>query len=102
MPERVEYEYLKPKRGSSYRQLCVNGRIRAEILYRKTIGLEPQSPAEVAQDYGLPIEAVLEAIHYCEHNQEVLEADRAMESASIRAHGLDRWPHAPKDYRPDP
>jgi hypothetical protein len=34
MAEHVEYKYLKPKPGLNYRQLFVNGRIRAEILYR--------------------------------------------------------------------
>jgi hypothetical protein len=90
-----EYRYLKPKGGSPYRQLFVNGRIMAEILYRQTVGLEPRLPEEVASDYGLPLEAVREAIHYCEHHADVLDADRAMEEASIRAHGLDRWPYAP-------
>jgi hypothetical protein len=30
-----EYQYLKPKRGSRYKQLFV-GRIMAEVLYRET------------------------------------------------------------------
>src|SRR5260221_14479721 len=48
MGEREEYKYLKPKPGSNYQQLFVNGRIRAEILYRETVGPEPLSPEEVA------------------------------------------------------
>jgi len=59
----------------------VNGRIRAEIIYRETIGLEPLAPEDVAKEYGLPVEAVLEAIDYCLHNQEVLDADRSCEAA---------------------
>ncbi len=102
MAEHVHYKHLRPKHKSNYRQLAVNGRIRAEILYRKTIGTEPKTPEEVAEDYNLPVEAVREAIHYCEHNQDVLDADRAMEEASIKAHGLDKWPHAPKGYKPEP
>jgi hypothetical protein len=95
-----EYKYLKPKRGSRYRQLFVNGRIMAEILYRETVGLEPLTPAEVAREYGLPLEAVLEAIHYCQHNPEILDADRAREVANIKKDGRDRWPYAPQDYQP--
>src|SRR5436190_84983 len=95
-----EYQYLVPKQGSHYRQLFVNGRIKAEILYRQTVGVEPRTPGEVAQDYGLPVEAVLEAIDYSEKNPGVLDADRAMEEASIKANGLDRWPHAPRDFKP--
>src|SRR5947208_14247778 len=96
-----DYKYLKPKRGSRYRQLFY-GRIRAEVLYRETVGREPLSPEEVAREYNLPVEAVLEAIDYCVKNQKILDADRAMEEASIKAHGLDKWPYAPRDYRPDP
>ena len=50
MAERVEYKYLKPKPGSNYRQLFVHGRIRAEILYRETVGPEPLTPEEVASE----------------------------------------------------
>lgn len=102
MSESCQYKYLQPKRGSHYRQLAVNGRIRAEIIYRETVGAEPLTREEVAREYSIPVEAVLEAIHYCEHNPEVLDADRAMEQASIKAHGLDRCPYAPKDYQPIP
>jgi hypothetical protein len=92
-----QYKYLKPKPGSRYRQLFVNGRIMAEILYRQTIGAEARSAAEVAQDYCIPVEAVLEAVHYSQHHSQVLDEDRAMEEASIKAQGLNRWPYAPKD-----
>jgi hypothetical protein len=102
MPHKAQYRYLQVKRGSNYRQLAVNGRIRAEILYRQTIGPEPLTPEQVAQEYNLPVDAVLEAIRYCQENQEVLDADRTMEDASIKAHGLDRWPHAPSNSKSMP
>jgi hypothetical protein len=100
MPEPVRYQHLEPKRGSRYQQLAVGGRIRAEILYRETLGAEPLSPEQVAQEYNLPVEAVLEAIHYCEHNRELLDVERAREQATIQARGLDRWPHAPRTPEP--
>ena len=85
MAERIEYRYLKPKPGSNYRQLFVNGRIRAEILYRETVGPEPLTPVEVAKEYGLPVEAVREAIDYCIRNPELLDAERAREASRIQA-----------------
>jgi hypothetical protein len=102
MVERVEYKYLKPKPGSNYRQLFVHGRIRAEILYRETVGLEPLTPEEVAREYGLPLEAVLEAIDYCRRDdiQPLLDAERARETARIKAAGRDKWPYAPRHFRP--
>lgn len=101
MAESIDYKHLKPKRGSSYRQLYVGGRIRAEVIYRETVGLEPLTPEEVAREYNIPVEAVQEAIDYCIRNKDLLDAERASEAASIKARGLDKWPHAPKDYVPD-
>lgn len=90
-----EYRFLKPKRGSRYRQLFV-GRIRAEVLYRETVGTEPMTPEDVAREYNVPVGAVLEAIDYCLKNKELLDAERAREEEAIRAAGRDKWPYAPR------
>jgi hypothetical protein len=101
VPERNSYQYLEPRPGSNYRQLFYKGRnLRAEVLYRETIGLEPRTPEEVARDYHVPVEAVHEAIDYCTHNEELLRQDRERELASIRAMGLDKPPFVPPDYQP--
>ncbi len=95
------YKYLMPKRGSKYRQLCVNGRIRAEILWGKTIASaetgEFMTPQEVADDYSLPLEAVLEAIAYCEANPEVIEADHRREERLCEISGMNH-----PDYKWNP
>ena len=83
MSTRVQYQHLDPRLGSNYRQLWVKGRHRrAAVLYRLTVGSEPRTPEEVAQDYDLPVEAVHEAIDYATHHQESLEAERAREQAN--------------------
>src|SRR5437660_10816104 len=87
MTEPVRYKYLQPKHGSRYQLLAVNGRIRAEIRYRETVGPEPLTPEQVAKEYKLPVESVLEAIHYCEHNRDLLSAERAREQATTEARG---------------
>lgn len=100
MADHTGYKYLQPKRGgSNYRQLFVNGRIRAEVLYRETVGREPLTPEEVAREYNLPVEAVLEAIDYSVKNKELLDQERAREEAWIQATGHDKWPYAPRDYK---
>jgi hypothetical protein len=99
MARQIEYKYLQSKSGSNYRQLFVNGRIRAEILYRETVGPEPLTPEEVAREYGLPIEAVTEAIDYCVRHRELLDAERAREADRIKAAGRDQWPYAPREFR---
>jgi hypothetical protein len=95
MESTSEYQYLKPKPGSRYKQLFF-GRIRAEVLYRETVGPEPLTPAEVAREYSVPLEAVLEAIDYCTKNKELLDAERAREDEAIKKAGRDKWPFAPK------
>lgn len=96
MTDSVHYKYLQQKRGSRYQQLAMYGRIRAEILYRETVGSEPLSPEQVAQEYNVPVEAVMESIHYFEHNRELLDAERMREQATIEDRGLNCWPHAPR------
>jgi hypothetical protein len=48
----------------------------------------------------LPVEAILEAVDYCVKNKELLDQERAREEAWIRASGHDKWPYAPRDYKP--
>lgn len=42
------------------------------------------TPAEVAEDYQVPIEAVYEAVEYCEHNDELLRAEREDDRALLQ------------------
>ena len=60
MSIQVQYEFLESRPRSNYKQLWVKGRhIRAEVLYRYTVGPEPESPEQVAKEYDLPVGAVL-------------------------------------------
>ena len=50
MATQVQYQYLEPRPRSHYRQLWVKGRhLRAEVLYRYTVGVEPRTPEAVTQ-----------------------------------------------------
>jgi uncharacterized protein (DUF433 family) len=102
MSEETQYKYLGPWRGSNYRQFFYKDRkIRAETLYRETVGLEPRTPEEVAQDFDVPVEAVYEAIHYCTHNEDLLRQERERELENIRKRGLDKPPYVPVDHKSD-
>ena len=86
----MQYKYLDHWRGSNYRQLFYTKRkIRAETPYRATVGPEPRTPDEVAQDYDIPVEAVHEAIHYCTHNGDLLRQELEEGLADMRARGLE-------------
>ena len=91
MAVEVQYEFLESLRRTNYRQLWIKGRhIRAEVLYRYTVGPEPESPEQIAREYDLPIQAVREAIEYCSANMELLDVERTRETADILARDLDR------------
>lgn len=91
-----EYQYLETRPRSNYRQLWVKGRhLRAEVLYRHTVGPELRSPEEVADDYGLPVAAVREAVDYCLRHQSLLDAERSREELRLREAGLGQPPRVP-------
>jgi hypothetical protein len=101
MALQTTYQLLAPRAASNYRQLFVRDRsLRAETLYRATIGVEPRTPEEVAADFGVPLAAVHEAIHYCLHNAELLRQECEAVLADIRARGLDKPPYIPVDGAP--
>ena len=96
------YKYLEPRIGSQYRQLFLRGRkIRAEILYRATIGPEARTPDEVAYDFEVPVEAVYEAVHYCRHHEDLLRKEREEVLAALHTRGLDKPPFIPTADVPD-
>jgi hypothetical protein len=49
----------------------------------------PQSVEEIAEDRELPVDAVQEAIEYCESNPPEIRQDWEMEEASMRRTGMN-------------
>ena len=83
------YQFLARRPGSRYQQLFILGRnLRAETLYRQTVGLDPRTADDVAADYDLPVEAVHEAIQYAIANADLLRREREEGLAELRARGL--------------
>jgi uncharacterized protein (DUF433 family) len=93
MNESTHYTYLAPRQGSRYAQYFFRGRnLRAETLYRATIGSEPMSPDDVAKDYDVPVAAVLEAIQYAIENAALLNRERDNDWDESRTRGLVESP----------
>jgi uncharacterized protein (DUF433 family) len=110
-PEPARWKYLARKPGSSYRQLFVKGsRIAARTLYGYYTPGEDwpgMTVEELAADFNLPVEAVREAIAYCESDPPEIRADHAMEEALMEATGMNDpdykyhpspRPLSPEDY----
>jgi uncharacterized protein (DUF433 family) len=72
-----KWKYLERRPGSSYQQLCIKGkRIWAWTLYCETMNAkEPRTPEQLAADFEVPLEAVHEAIAYCQSDPSELRED---------------------------
>jgi uncharacterized protein (DUF433 family) len=87
MDSAKQYRYLEPRTGTRFQQLFVKGKkYSAERIYRESVGEGARTPEELAHDFELPLEAVLECIDYCTHNEELLNRERAEELARIEEH----------------
>ncbi len=76
---------------SSYKQLSIKGRrIKARTLYGRFMSAEdPMTPEEIAADYNLPVEAVQEAIAYCQSNPPEIREDFEQEERSMQGTGMN-------------
>jgi uncharacterized protein (DUF433 family) len=85
------WKYLAPNPKSAYMQLFIKGRrIRARDLYGMYLNTEaPMTPAEIAADYGLPLEAVEEAIAYCQADPPEIKEDFEREERIMEATGMN-------------
>lgn len=87
----VKYQYLARKPGSSYHQLFIKGRrISARALYGDYMRTEdPVTMEQIAADYQVPVEAVREAIEWCQSDPPELRRDLAREEAIMEAAGMN-------------
>jgi len=89
----TQWKYLAPKPGSNYRQLFIKDRrIAAWTLYCDTFSSEDwpgMTPEEIADNYDLPLEAVQEAIAYCESNPTEIREDWEMDERLAEATGMN-------------
>lgn len=87
----TKHQYLERDSKSSYKQLAIKGRrIRALTLYSAYAREEdPQTIEEIAADYDLPLEAVKEAIAYCESDPPEIRRDLALDQALMEASGMN-------------
>lgn len=87
----VEYKYLERDPKSVYKQLSIKGRrIKARTLYGRFMSEEePMTVEEIAADYDLPIEAVTEAIAYCQSDPPEIHEDFEREERLAEAMGAN-------------
>ena len=90
-PTTTTWKHLAPNPKSAYTQLFIRGtRIRARVLYGMFMSdEEPMTPAEIAADFNLPLEAVQEAIAYCQTDPPEIKKDFEREERLMEACGMN-------------
>jgi hypothetical protein len=90
MNTHTTWKHLVSKPKSVYKQLFVRDRwIAARTLYGQTLGDDARTPEDVAADYALPLDVVLEAIAYCETDPPEVREDWEREQALIQLTGME-------------
>lgn len=86
------WQFLESRPDSWRQQLFIKGRkLRAFNVWSDIIAND-MTPEESAQDWGLPVAAVQEAIKYCEANQDLLRAEAEVERKSLSQQGVSLEP----------
>jgi hypothetical protein len=86
-----QYKYLVRKPKSSYKQLFVKDRwVRARTIYGAYVSeTMPRTPEQLATDFAVPLDAVREAIAYCESNPPEIREDWEAEERLFEATGMN-------------
>ncbi len=86
-----KWKYLERRPGSTYKQLCIKGkRIWAWTLYCEFMNeKEPRTPQQLASDWGVPLEAVQEAIAYGQSDPPEIRDDKQKDERLAEARGMN-------------
>src|SRR5271168_3822664 len=101
------YQYLEPHAGSSFKQLFIKAtKLRAFDVYCATYQRgdeDDRTPEQVAVDFGIPVEAVYEAIRYGESKPIEVDYDVRAQDLFLEAIGAlhPEYKFRPQElYRP--
>ena len=84
-----QWKYLVRKPKSLYKQLFIKDRwVAARTIYGQYVGEGARTAEQLAEDFNVPLEAVREAIAYCELNPPEILQDWAAEEALLEADGM--------------
>ena len=87
-PQTDSWNFLAPCTESWRQQLYIKGsKLPASDVWG-TMLAENMTPAEAAEDWDLPIEAVHESIKYCESHQDLLNREADQERKSLENKGV--------------
>lgn len=86
------WQFLAPYPQSWRKQLYIkNRKLPASIVWGDMI-VNEMTPEESAEDWNLPLEAVQEAIQYCETHKELLDLEAEEERKYLQEQGVSLEP----------
>ena len=83
----VSYKYLEPRPHQWRKILWIKGRNMHVWHLVATMSREGESAAQTAKNFGLPVEAVLEALDYYQRNKALVDAETEEEGQRLHAKG---------------
>jgi hypothetical protein len=87
-PIQTQWQYLEQRPHPWRQQLYLKGRkLKAFTLWMNMI-VNETTPTEVADNWELPIDAVHEAIEYCQTHQELLTQEAEQERRYLEEKGI--------------
>ena len=88
MTTKTQWQYLKRRPQSRWQQLYIKDRkLKAHTVWSDMV-VNQWSEEETAYNWDLPIEAVREAIEYCEANLELLKKEATEEQRYLKEQGV--------------
>ena len=86
------WRYLLERDHPWRRQMSIKGRrLLASTVWRDMVANRQTAP-EAAEEWGIPVEAVEEAVRWCEGNRALLDMEAKEEARRLTSAGVDRAP----------
>ena len=87
MESEAAYKYLEPRPHQWRKTLWVKGRNMHVWNLLATMLREEETPEQAAKNFGLPVEAVHEALDYYQRNKALVDAETDEEGRRLCAKG---------------
>ena len=87
METKATYQYLESRPHPWRKILWLKGRNMHVWHLVATMLREGETPEETAKNFGLPVEAVREALDYYQHNKALVDAETEEEGQRLHAKG---------------
>ncbi|MBM3934354.1 MAG: hypothetical protein FJ319_08645 [SAR202 cluster bacterium] len=84
------YKHLERRTDKRSKHLFIKGtNIRASTIWHDTY-IEVMSAAEIAEDRELPVEAIYEALHFCQENWKLIVEESRQEGELLESLNLPK------------